>query len=156
MAVKSCIECKGKVSDKAIICPHCGFILNKNLKSILLPGINRLDNQKASTETGVPLPGTEMRSQQRFAVKMKVKINDAATMLANISKNGMKLASTNPPHGSEIDITMDTGEKSFKMKGTICWVSGKPSFANLLDIGLAISDPPPEYYEFVDKLLDNK
>lgn len=28
MALKNCTECGEKVSDKALFCPHCGYILD--------------------------------------------------------------------------------------------------------------------------------
>ena len=36
MAIIHCKECNGKVSDKALMCPHCGFGTQKNLENILL------------------------------------------------------------------------------------------------------------------------
>jgi len=84
---------------------------------------------------------------------MMVKINQETAMLFNISKYGMKLASPFTPKTPSVDIILDNGEKVFAMKGMIRWVSGRHSFSNLTDFGVEISDAPPGYYEFIDKLL---
>ena len=35
MALINCKECKGKVSDKALMCPHCGFGMSPTLENLL-------------------------------------------------------------------------------------------------------------------------
>ena len=32
MALKNCVECGKAVSDQAMFCPHCGYVLKKNGK----------------------------------------------------------------------------------------------------------------------------
>ena len=83
------------------------------------------------------------------------KINQETARLFNISKSGMKLATPIAHKGPCVDITLDTGEKVFNIKAIIRWVNSKHSFSNLIDMGVEISNAPPEYYEFIDQLLAN-
>jgi len=74
-------------------------------------------------------------------------------MLFNISKYGMKLASPFTPKTPSVDITLDNGETVFEMKGIVRWVSSKQTFSNLIDFGVEITEAPPGYYDFIDRLL---
>jgi hypothetical protein len=156
MAIIHCKECNGKVSDKALMCPHCGFGMAQTVESLLLTQKTRAAHQEVFNESAVPQTIAEKRAHKRIDIKMMVKINQEAAMLFNISKSGMKLATALSPKEPKVDITLDNGEKIFKMKGTIRWVSSKRSFSNLIDIGVEISEAPPEYYQFIDQLLTNK
>jgi len=156
MALISCKECGGKVSDKALMCPHCGFGIAQNVETILLTQKARADRQEVFNESAVSQTIVEKRPHKRIDIKMMVKINQEAAMLFNISKSGLKLSTALSPKEPNVDITLDNGEKKFKMKGTIRWVSSKRSFSNLIDIGVEISEAPPEYYQFIDQLLANK
>ena len=153
MAVISCTECKGKVSDKAVMCPHCGFGISQTLESLLQQQMTKTFHQEVYKKTDREQAWEEKRAHKRVDIKMMVKINQETAMLVNISKYGMKLASPFTPKAPAVDITLDNGEKVFEMKGTVCWVSGKQNFSNLIDFGVEISDAPPGYYEFIDKLL---
>jgi hypothetical protein len=155
MALIRCNECNGKVSDKALICPHCGLSISEDLENLL-----RLQKTKTSQQEVFSHPDTaksweEKRAHRRIDIKIMVKINQETAMLFNISKSGMKLSSPFFPKDPKVDIILDNGENVFDMKGTILWVSNRRSFSNLVDFGVEISAAPPAYYEFIDQLLAN-
>ena len=155
MTLIHCSECKGKVSDKALICPHCGFGISQGLDNLPQQQMTRAAHQEVSNNLGIAQNLEEKRAFKRIDIKIMVKVNQETAMLFNISKSGMKLASPFFPKDPNVDITIDNGEKVFAMKGTIRWVSSKRSFSNLIDFGVDISEAPPTYYEFVDQLLAN-
>ncbi|MBU4268981.1 MAG: PilZ domain-containing protein [Acidobacteria bacterium] len=156
MALIKCKECKEKVSDQALMCPHCGFVgMSQTLETLLQQQRAMTAHQEDFKKTEMERSLEEKRSSKRIDIKMMVKINQETAVLFNISKYGMKLASPFTPKIPEVDITLDNGEKVFTMKGTIRWVSSKHSFSNLIDFGVEISEAPPDYYEFIDKLLAN-
>ena len=155
MAIIHCKECKGKVSDKALMCPHCGFGMQKNLENILLTQKSKTAHQDIFDKANVPLAQDERRAHKRINIKMMAKINHEAARLFNISKGGIKLATHIAHKGPSVDITLDNGEKVFNIKAIIRWVSSKRSFSNLIDIGVEIFEAPPEYYQFIDQLLAN-
>ena len=155
MTLIRCSECKGNVSDKALICPHCGLGISGALENLLQQKMTRAANQEVFNNPDIAQPWEEKRAHRRIDLKMMVKINQETAMLFNISKYGMELSSPFTPKTPSVDITLDNGEKVFEMKGTIRWVSSKRSFSNLIDMGVEISDAPPDYYEFIDKLLAN-
>lgn len=155
MALIKCKECKEKVSDQALMCPHCGFGMSPTLETFLRQQRTRAAHQEVFNKADMAQSHEEKRTHKRIDIKMMVKINQETAVLFNISKYGMKLASPFTPKIPEVDITLDNGEKVFTMKGTIRWVSSKHSFSNLIDFGVEISEAPPDYYEFIDKLLAN-
>jgi uncharacterized Zn finger protein (UPF0148 family) len=155
MTLIRCSECKGKVSDQAVMCPHCGIGLQKkseNKAQAKKPG-TAYQNILAKAE--VPLAQDERRSNKRINIKMMAKINNETARLCNISKGGMKLATPVTHTDPNVEIMLDNGDKIINIKGTIRWVSSKRSFSNIIDIGVEISAAPPEYYEFIDQLLDS-
>ena len=155
MALIRCKECKGKVSDKALLCPHCGFGISGTLGNLLSLQLARNARQEVFNKADAEHAWEEKRAHKRIDIKIMVKVNRETAMLFNISKSGMKLASPFFPKDPHVDITLDNGENVFNMKGNILWVSGKRSFSNLIDFGVEISAAPPEYYEFIDQLLAN-
>jgi hypothetical protein len=155
MALNQCKECKGKVSDKALMCPHCGFGMPRILENLLHQQKTRDAHQEVFNKTNTEQALAEKRAHKRIDIKMMVKVNQETAMLFNISKYGMKLASPCPPKNQKVTVTLDNGETVFKMKGTIRWVSGKHTFSNLVDFGVEIFEAPPAYYEFIDKLLNH-
>lgn len=146
MAMTTCSECKGKVSDQAWMCPHCGFVMGQELEEFL-------KWQRTMSAPEVSLGGEEKRRHRRIDIKTMVRVDGETAMLFNISKSGMKLSSPFTPKAANVDVTLDNGERVFAMKGAIRWVSGKRSFSNLIDFGVEISEASPEYYEFIDILL---
>lgn len=155
MAMIRCSECKGKVSDKALICPHCGFGITGALENLLHQQRLRENHQEVFNTPDNSRSWEEKRAHKRIDIKIMVKINQETAMLFNISKSGMKLASPFFPKDPKVDIILDNGENIFNMKGTILWVSSKRSFSNLIDFGVEISAAPSGYYEFIDQLLAN-
>jgi hypothetical protein len=153
MALIRCKECKGKVSDKALICPHCGFGISGALENLFQQQKASNFNQEVFNQPEITPSWEEKRAHKRIDIKILIKINRETAMLFNISKSGMKLAAPFVPKPTNVDIMLDNGEKVFELKGMIRWVSSKRSFSNLIDFGVEISAAPPEYYEFIDRLL---
>jgi uncharacterized Zn finger protein (UPF0148 family) len=153
MALIHCSECKGKVSDKALLCPHCGFGLQKNPEKKSPVQKSATAFQEIVKQSSVPLAQDERRADKSINIKMMAKINQETARLCNISKGGMKLATPVAHNDPSVSITLDNGEKIINLKGIIRWVSSKRSFSNIIDIGVEISEAPPEYYSFIDQLL---
>ena len=156
MTLIQCSECKGKVSDKALMCPHCGFGKQKNIENISLTNKSGTAYQYISKKADIPLGQDERRAHKRINIKMMAKINNETARICDISKGGMKLSTPSAHKDPCVEITLDNGEKIINLKGTIRWVSSKRSFSNIIDIGVEISEAPPDYYEFIDQLLANK
>ena len=151
MALSTCSECKGKVSDQAWMCPHCGLVMGREMEGFLkwrktLPA-------SEAAPLAVSPGGVEKRRHRRIDLKTMVRIDGETAMLFNISKSGMKLSAPFTPKSASVDVTLDNGEQTFVMKGEVRWVSGKRSFSNLIDFGVEISAASPEYYDFVEMLL---
>jgi hypothetical protein len=147
MALKSCSECKGKISDKAVLCPHCGFGLNQDLETLL----HRLSAQ-AAREASTAANFEEKRRHRRLELRTMVQVDGEKALLFNLSRSGLLLSAPFHPKGPDVDVLLDNGEQHFALKGTIRWVSKKRSFSNLLDFGVEIFNAPSGYYEFVERM----
>ncbi|MCX6555227.1 MAG: PilZ domain-containing protein [Candidatus Aminicenantes bacterium] len=150
MALKNCSECNGKISEKALLCPHCGFGLSQDLETLLL----RLAAQ-AAAEAATTAAFEEKRRHRRLELRTMVQVDGEKALLFNISRSGLLLSTPCHPTGPDVDVVLDNGEQHCALKGTIRWVSRKRSFSNLVDFGVEIFEAPPAYYEFVDQLLAN-
>jgi RNA polymerase subunit RPABC4/transcription elongation factor Spt4 len=153
MALTTCSECKGKVSDQAWMCPHCGFAMGQALEDFLHQQKTATARAAAASAPDAVPGGEEKRRHKRIDHKTMIRVNGETAMLFNISKSGMMLSAPFKPKTPSVDVTLDNGEKVFSMKGAIRWISGKRSFSNLIDFGVEISEAPPEYYDFVEILL---
>jgi hypothetical protein len=153
MALIRCSECKGKLSNKAVMCPHCGFVMPKNLEDKSLLQKPRTMHQKIIDKSNIPLAEDKKRAHKRINIKMMAKINHETARLCNISKGGMKLATPISHNDPNVDIALNNGEKVINIKGIIRWVSSKRSFSNIIDIGVEIYEAPQEYYVFIDQLM---
>lgn len=87
---------------------------------------------------------------------MMVKINNQAGILVDISRNGFKLSTTSIPCNRHVDITLQTDDQIFYLKGYTCWVSRKLAAQKLYDIGISIREASEEYYDFLDRLFSVK
>ena len=84
---------------------------------------------------------------------MMVKINNQAGILIEISRSGFKLSTTSIPGNRHVDITLQTDDQTFYLKGYTCWVSRKLATQKLYDIGISIREASEEYYDFLDRLF---
>ena len=141
MAMTTCNECKGKISDQAWTCPHCGIGQDKSL------------GKPASHWPGLhPESGVEKRRYPRIEIKTLVEVDGERALLFNISRGGMLLSSPAFPKGPAVKVTLEAGELNVTLEGVVRWVNGKRSFSNLIDFGVEIISPPAGYHEFVEQL----
>jgi PilZ domain len=147
MALKSCSECKGKISDKALMCPHCGFGLSPDLETIL-----RRLTTAAAPGASAATAFEEKRRHRRLELRTMVQVDGEKALLFNLSRSGLLLSAPFHPKRPTVDVVLDNGEQHFALKGTIRWVSKRRSFSNLVDFGVEIFDVPSGYYEFVEKI----
>jgi hypothetical protein len=152
MALKTCSECKGKMSDQAVMCPHCGFGQAQALEGLLRKATTTGNHTAPVPVSGAKTFGEEKRRHRRIDHRTMVTVNGNMAILFNVSRSGLKLAAPFTPVSRDVNITLDNGEQLFELNGVVRWVSSRLSFSNLVDFGVEITDPPPEYYEFIDKL----
>lgn len=128
--------------------------------------LHMMDGRKAGTGaalhcprcgTAIAAPGAgaaweERRRHLRVEHRTTVRIDGRTAMLFNVSRGGLKLSSPFTPPAGAVAIEVETGEETFRLRGEVRWVSSRRSFSNLLDFGVEILDPPPDYLEFVGRL----
>ncbi len=94
----------------------------------------------------------EKRRHPRIEHRTTVRIDGRTAMLFNVSRGGLKLSSPSTPPAGAVDIEVEAGDETFRLKGIVRWKGAKRSFSNLLDFGVEVVDPPRAYLEFVERL----
>lgn len=94
----------------------------------------------------------EKRRHPRIEHRTTVRIDGRTAMLFNVSQGGLKLSSPFIPPTGAVAIEVETGDEAFRLQGIVRWVGTRRSFSNLLDFGVEILDPPPDYLEFIGRL----
>lgn len=94
----------------------------------------------------------DKRKSRRIKKRLLAKINNQASILSDVSNNGLKLSTASIPSSRAVDIILQADKQTFNIKGYTRWVSRKVSAQKLYDIGVTIEEAPEEYYEFINKL----
>lgn len=137
MALVNCPECKSLISNKAILCPHCG------LKIVDHAGVEEK-------------PESDRRKSKRLKKKILLKINGELGLLTDISRQGIRLSTTTVPSDRTVHIKLKVDEETFELNGIIRWEQNKRSFSNLIEIGVQVKEAPEGYYEFIDELYQHE
>lgn len=103
------------------------------------------------------------RNEVRLDKKLLVNIGkdgfESMGLTSNISKNGLFVATTEVfPVDSEVSIQIGIADETFTLKGRVMWskentdeATGEAGIAT----GIQLTEAPPQYIEFVDKMLAN-
>jgi len=137
MALMNCPECKSLVSNKAVLCPHCGLKI-------------------ASSPAGDGTLETDRRQSKRIKKKILLKINGELGLLTDISRLGIRLSTTTVPSNRTVNIKLKVDDDTFQLKGIIRWEQKKRSFSNLIEIGVEVNEAPEGYYEFINGLYQKE
>lgn len=143
MAMTICQECKNRLSDQALMCPHCGRGQERALETLL---------QRFSASSHRPDPFEEKRRYRRIEIRTMVTVDGEHALLFNISRGGMMLSAPFHPKRPVVDIDLEAGECRLALKGVVRWVSARRSFSNLVDFGVEITAGPPGYQEFLERI----
>ncbi len=103
----------------------------------------------------------ETRKEERiYGVKdliIKDEGKEFNAILTSISTTGMSVISDSTfPTYKEIEVKFRINENLLSIRGSIRWVNDHKGEAgsNLKEIGILFIDPPPEYKEYLDVILE--
>jgi hypothetical protein len=119
MAMTTCSECKGKISAKALLCPHCGFGMERALADAVRQQVQEAFQASLTRQPQAMSPGAEKRRHRRIDHNTTARVNGETAMLFNISRSGLKLSSPFTPQIGNVDISLETGETIFALQGVI-------------------------------------
>jgi hypothetical protein len=91
----------------------------------------------------------EKRREMRIKKRMLSSLEDKPAIIVDISKGGIKISMNRPPKSQNVDIKLQIGGKVIVLKGDVRWISRMVSTHASNNIGIAIREAPPEYYELL-------
>ena len=91
----------------------------------------------------------EKRKEMRFHKRMLSSLEDKPAIVVDMSKGGIKITMSRPPKNQNVNIKLQIGGKTINLKGDVRWINRIVSNQVSNNIGIAIQEAPPEYYEML-------
>jgi hypothetical protein len=91
----------------------------------------------------------EKRKEIRVKKRMLSNLEDKPAIVVDISLSGIKISMNRPPKSQDVEIKLQLGAKVITVKGDVRWITRTVSTRVTNDIGIAIREAPPDYYELV-------
>jgi hypothetical protein len=91
----------------------------------------------------------EQRKEMRIKKRVLSSLEDKPAIIVDISQGGIKISMNRPPRNQSVDIKLKIGGKVIILKGDVRWIARMPSSQSSNNIGIAIREAPPEYYEML-------
>jgi len=91
----------------------------------------------------------EKRKEMRIKKRMLSSLEDKPAIIVDMSKSGIKISMNRPPKSQNVEVKLQVGGKVILLKGDIRWISRLVSTQVTNNIGIAIREAPPEYYEML-------
>lgn len=91
----------------------------------------------------------EKRKELRIRKRILSSLEEKPAIVVDISQSGIKIAMGRPPKNQMVDIKLQIGGKVLNLKGDVRWITRMVSNQATNNIGIAIREAPPEYYEML-------
>jgi hypothetical protein len=91
----------------------------------------------------------EKRKEMRIRKRMLSSLEDKPAIVVDISQSGIMISMSRPPKSQNVTIKLQIGGKVINLKGDIRWINRMVSKQVSNNIGIAIHEAPPEYYEML-------
>ena len=91
----------------------------------------------------------EKRKEIRIKKRMLSNLEDKPAIIVDISQGGIKISMNRPPKSQNVEVKLQLGGKVISVRGDVRWITRMVSTRVTNDIGIAIREAPPEYYELV-------
>ena len=92
----------------------------------------------------------EKRREMRIKKRMLSSLEDKPAIIVDISQGGIKISMTRAPKSQNVNIKLQIGGKVIHLKGDVRWINRMASNQASNNIGIAIREAPPEYYEMLN------
>ncbi len=91
----------------------------------------------------------EKRKEMRIKKRILSSLEDKPAIIVDISHGGIKISMNRPPRNQNVDVKLQVGDKVIILKGDVRWITRMVSSRSNNQIGIAIREAPPEYYELL-------
>ncbi len=100
----------------------------------------------------------EERQRDRIRKKLLIKVEGQSSIMADMSKNGMRLILPVLLKKQTISITFQMENLKLELKGIIRWIKKETTVYDQAQyqVGVYLMEPPEEYILLVEKLLEEK
>lgn len=146
-----CPECGNPLEDAAVECPHCGFADTKFVREL-----NQALDEAHGSAPAPDYTGEERRRHFRVVGKLRLMLDDHPALLIDISKGGLRASADRLPSNPEIEILLFTPERSFRLKGRICWVSRQDSLTSHREAGIEFLNIPEDFQPVLEKIMNTE
>ncbi|MBN2347147.1 MAG: PilZ domain-containing protein [Candidatus Aminicenantes bacterium] len=91
----------------------------------------------------------EKRKEMRIKKRILSSLEDKPAIVVDISRSGIKISMNRPPQSQNVDVKLQIGGKVITLKGDVRWITRMVSTHSSNQIGIAIREAPPEYYQML-------
>jgi hypothetical protein len=91
----------------------------------------------------------EQRKEVRIKKRILSSLEEKPAIIIDISLSGIRLSMSRPPQNQSVDIKLQIGGKVIDLKGDVRWINRLAANQASNNIGIAIRDAPPEYYDML-------
>ncbi len=91
----------------------------------------------------------EKRKEMRIKKRILSSLEEKPAIIVDISHSGIKISMSRPPQCQNVDIKLQVGGKVISLKGDVRWITRMVSTQSTNNIGIAIREAPPEYYQLL-------
>jgi hypothetical protein len=109
-------------------------------------------------------PKSKPRAEKRIPKNLLVNISgnnfDQVGLTGNISAGGLLLMTSDTvPNQKDVSILIAAGDELFDITGEVKWMLICPedkSITNANKVGIKVKAAPPEYIEYIEKLIEKR
>jgi hypothetical protein len=94
----------------------------------------------------------EKRQCKRFKTRQIAKICGKLGVVNDISDKGIQISTAFAPKSRKIDVSLEMYGRMVNLMGIVQWAKMKQKLQSLNQLGIYITDAPPEFQQFVREL----
>ena len=91
----------------------------------------------------------EKRKEMRIKRRALSSLEDKPAIIVDMSRNGIKISMNRPPRSQNVTIKLQVNGKVITLIGDVRWITRMVSSGASNNIGIAIREAPPEYYQML-------
>lgn len=91
----------------------------------------------------------EKRKEMRVKKRVLSSLEEKPAIIVDMSISGIQISMNRPPRSQNVDIKLQVDGKVITLKGDVRWIARVPTSHSANNIGIAIRDAPPEYFQLL-------
>ena len=91
----------------------------------------------------------DKRQEKRYKTRQLVKVCGKMGVLNDVSFKGIQISTALVPESRQVDISFNVYGEVINLMGVIQWMKRKQTLRAPNEMGIILTDAPPEYLQFV-------